>query len=152
MAKKRCGSLVPTTQGLRHRSSTKKSSKKKGVRVLICSPEELYKEILDFTLSNKSFMEGQLRQLGASCDWSREVFTLDERVVKTVYSTFQKLNDDGLLYRGSRIVNWCPKHQTSLSNLETERETRTDKFYYLKYGPFTIAPPVLKPSLATSTL
>lgn len=102
-------------------------------------PENLYKEIMDFTLSNKSFMEGQLRQLGASCDWSREMFTLDERVVKTVYSTFQKLHDDGLLYRGSRIVNWCPKHQTSLSNLETERETRTDNFYYLKYGPFTIA-------------
>ena len=102
-------------------------------------PAELYKEILDFTLSNKSCMEGQLRQLGASCDWSRELFTLDERVVKTVYDTFKKLSDDGLLYRGSRIVNWCPKHQTSLSNLETERVARTDKFYYLKYGPFTIA-------------
>ncbi|MDO8518363.1 MAG: valine--tRNA ligase [bacterium] len=101
-------------------------------------PEQLYKEILDFTLGNKIFMEGQLRQLGASCDWSRELFTLDERVVKTVYDTFRKLNDDGLLYRGSRIVNWCPKHQTSLSNLETERETRTSPFYYLKYGPFTI--------------
>jgi len=102
-------------------------------------PEQLYKEILAFTMSNKSFMEGQLRQLGASCDWSRELFTLDERVIRTVYDTFKKLNDDGLLYRGSRIVNWCPKHQTSLSNLETERVARTDKFYYLKYGPFTIA-------------
>src|SRR3989338_7709213 len=101
--------------------------------------EELYKEILDFTLVNKAHMEGQLRQLGASCDWSRELFTLDERVVKTVYDTFKKLEDDGLLYRGSRIVNWCPKHQTSLSNLETERQTRVDKFYYLQYGPFTIA-------------
>lgn len=102
-------------------------------------PEDLYTEILDFTLSNKTFMEGQLRQLGSSCDWSREVFTLDERVVKTVYGTFKKLADDGLLYRGSRIVNWCPKHQTSLSNLETERESRTENFYYLKYGPFVIA-------------
>ena len=100
--------------------------------------EQLYKEIFDFTQSNKSFMEGQIRQLGASCDWSREMFTLDERVIKTVYDTFLKLNDDGLLYRGSRIVNWCPKHQTSLSNLETERKERTDNFYYLKYGPFTI--------------
>ncbi|MEI7720282.1 MAG: valine--tRNA ligase [bacterium] len=101
--------------------------------------DQLYKEIMEFTLANKSFMEGQLRQLGASCDWSREMFTLDERVIKTVYGTFQKLSDDGLLYRGSRIVNWCPKHQTSLSNLETERENRTENFYYLKYGPFTIA-------------
>jgi valyl-tRNA synthetase len=102
-------------------------------------PDELYKEIMGFTLSNKSFMEGQLRQLGASCDWSRELFTLDDRVIKTVYDTFKQLDADGLLYRGSRIVNWCPKHQTSLSNLETEREVRTEKFYYLKYGPFVIA-------------
>jgi valyl-tRNA synthetase len=102
-------------------------------------PEQLYKEIMDFTLANKSFMEGQIRQLGASCDWSRELFTLDKRVIETVYGTFKKLDEDGLLYRGSRIVNWCPKHQTSLSNLETDRETRTENFYYLKYGPFVIA-------------
>src|SRR3989344_4360289 len=102
-------------------------------------PEQLYKEILDFTLKNKSFMEGQLRQLGASCDWSRELFTLDESVIKTVYDTFKKLNDDGLLYRGSRTVNWCPKHQTSLSNLETEYVERTEPYWYLKYGPFIIS-------------
>lgn len=100
--------------------------------------EDLYKEILDFTLSNKTFMEGQLRQLGASCDWSRSLFTLDERVIKTVYNTFSKLDQDGLLYRGKRIVNWCPKHQTSLSNLETTHVSRKDPFYYFKYGPFTI--------------
>lgn len=115
-----------------------KKLEKEGRSRFEMEPTELYKEILDFTLSNKSFMEGQLRQLGASCDWSREVFTLDQRVVDTVYDTFMQLHKDGLLYRGSRIVNWCPKHQTSLSNLETERKSRTDKFYYFKYGPFTI--------------
>ena len=101
--------------------------------------EELYKEILDFTLANKAHMENQLRQLGASCDWSRQTFTLDPKVVKTVYDTFKKLNDDGLLYRGARIVNWCPKHQTSLSNLETEYAERTEPYWYLKYGPFVIS-------------
>lgn len=100
--------------------------------------EQLYQEILDFTLANKSFMEDQLKQLGASCDFSRELFTLDKKVVATVYDTFQKLHEDGLVYRGNRIVNWCPKHQTSLSNLETDRAERVDNFYYLKYGPFTI--------------
>lgn len=100
--------------------------------------EELYEEILEFTLANKSHMEGQLRQLGASCDWSRELFTLDDRVVSTVYETFKKLEDDGLLYRGARIVNWCPKHQTSLSNLETINDERTENFYYFQYGPFVI--------------
>lgn len=116
-----------------------KQLEKEGRSRFQMEPEQLYKEILDFTLANKSFMEGQLRQLGASCDWSRELFMLDQKVVATVYDTFTKLNEDGLLYRDGKIVNWCPKHQTSLSNLETERITRTDKFYYLKYGPFVIA-------------
>jgi len=116
-----------------------KKLEKEGRSRFDMQPQDLYKEILDFTMGSKAFMEGQLRQLGASCDFSREMFTLDPKVVTTVYDTFKKLNDDGLVYRGSRIVNWCPKHQTSLSNLETDRESRTDKFYYLKYGPFTIA-------------
>ncbi len=100
--------------------------------------EELYKEIYDFVQINKSSMEDQVRSLGASCDWSRKLFTLDERVVKTVYDTFLQLEKDHLLYRGARIVNWCPKHQTSFSNLEVEHEDRTDKFYYFQYGPFVI--------------
>lgn len=100
--------------------------------------DDLYREIMDFTLGNKSFMEGQIRQLGASCDWSREKFTLDPSVIKTVYQTFQKLSDDGLLYRGKRIINWCAKHQTSLSDIETEFKEKEDPFYYFKYGPFTI--------------
>jgi valyl-tRNA synthetase len=100
--------------------------------------EELYAEILDFTLSNKSFMEGQIRSLGASCDWSRQLFTLDDKVVKIVYDTFKQLETDGLLYRGARSSNWCPKHQTSFSNLEVEHEERTEPFYYFKYGPFVI--------------
>lgn len=115
-----------------------KKLEKEGRSRFDMKPDELHKEIMDFTLSNKTFMEGQLRQLGASCDWSRELFTLDDRVIKTVYDTFKQLSTDGLLYRGNRIVNWCPKHQTSLSNLETERITRTDPFYYFQYGPFVI--------------
>ncbi|HMO78517.1 MAG TPA: valine--tRNA ligase [Candidatus Paceibacterota bacterium] len=100
--------------------------------------EELYAEILDFTLSNKSFMEGQIRSLGASCDWSRSLFTLDDRVKLIVYDTFKQLGTDGLLYRGARSSNWCPKHQTSFSNLEVEHENRIEPFYYFQYGPFVI--------------
>ncbi len=100
--------------------------------------EQLYAEILDFTLANKSFMEGQIRSLGASCDWSRELFTLDERVKTIVYRTFKQLEQDGLLYRGARSSNWCPKHQTSFSNLEVEHEERVEPFYYFQYGPFVI--------------
>jgi valyl-tRNA synthetase len=100
---------------------------------------ELYKEILDFTLLNSSNIKGQVKKMGASCDWSREKFTLDDSVVKTVYQTFKKLYDDELVYRGNRIVSWCTKHQTSFSDLEIKDEERIDKFYYLKYGPFVIA-------------
>ncbi len=115
-----------------------KKLEKEGRSRFTMDPKELYSEILDFTLANKSFMEGQIRDLGASCDWSRSLFTLDERVIKTVHQTFKQLETDKLLYRGARIVNWCSKHQTSLSNLETEHVERTDKFYYFQYGPFVI--------------
>lgn len=101
--------------------------------------EELYKEIMAFTLENKKHMEAEVRALGASCDWSREKFTLDPEIIKVVYQTFKQMSDDGLVYRGKRIVNWCVKHQTSLSDLETNAETRKDKLYYIKYGPLTVA-------------
>jgi valyl-tRNA synthetase len=124
--------------GFETQSVYEKKLEKEGRSRFGMDRDVLYKEILDFTLFNKSFMEGQIRQLGASCDWSREMFTLDDNVIKTVYETFKKLDEDKLLYRGKRIVNWCTKHQTSLSNLETEHITRKDPFYYFKYGPFTI--------------
>lgn len=102
-------------------------------------PKELYDEVLQFTLNNKKNIENQTRKIGASCDWSREKFTLDKDIVQNVYKTFQKLWDDKLLYRGQRIINWCNKHQTSLSELETIDVEQNDNFYYLQYGPFVIA-------------
>jgi valyl-tRNA synthetase len=101
--------------------------------------KELYDGMWAFTQENKAKMEDQLRKLGASCDWSREKFTLDEDIVKTVYSTFKKLYDDGLVYRDYKPVNWCTKHQTSLSDLEVKYEEQTDPLYYIKYGEIEIA-------------
>ena len=69
-------------------------------------PEELYKEILQFTLENKKNIEGQIKKMGASCDWSRLKFTLDKDIVATVYDTFEKLKKDGLVYRGRKINFW----------------------------------------------
>ncbi|KKW10171.1 MAG: Valyl-tRNA synthetase, partial [Parcubacteria group bacterium GW2011_GWA2_49_9] len=100
--------------------------------------KELYKEILNFTLENSKNIESQIRKMGASCDWSRLQFTLNPKLVKVVQQTFKKMYDDGLVYRGHRIVNWCSKHATSLSDVETENKERKDPFYYFKYGPFTI--------------
>lgn len=102
------------------------------------SPEELYKEIWDFTMENKTFMETDIRHLGVSCDWSRKKFTLDEDVVRAVQDTFIKMFKDGLVYRGERIVNWNPKFQTSLSDIEVDFVEQKDPFYYLQYGPFVI--------------
>lgn len=102
-------------------------------------PKELYKEIYDFTIMNKANMEAQVRTLGASCDWSREKFTLDPEVVAEVQRTFVKMYDDELVYRGKRTINWCAKHQTSLSDVETESVEEPAKLYYFKYGPFEIA-------------
>ena len=111
---------------------------KEGRSRLDMSSEELYEEILAFTLENKAHTENQLRSLGASCDWSRMLFTLDDQVKKQVYATFSQLEKDKLLYRDLRSVHWCPKHQTGFSDLELEHIERKDPFYYLQYGPFVI--------------
>ncbi len=115
-----------------------KKLEKEGRSRFKMSREELFKEIMDFTLENKKFMEDDIRKMGASCDWSREKFTLDPDVILNVQSTFRKMHKDGLVYRGPRIVNWCSKHATSLSDVETESKEKKDPFYYFKYGPFTI--------------
>jgi valyl-tRNA synthetase len=95
--------------------------------------DTLYKMIWDYVQENKHIMEEQARSLGTSCDWSREKFTLDPKIVEIVYGTFKKLYEDGLVYRGNRIINWCPKHQTGLSDLEVKYEDRDDKLWYFKY-------------------
>ncbi len=101
--------------------------------------EEFYKETWDFVQENKVKTEEGVRRLGASVDWSRNMFTLDPRIVKIVYETFEQMYEDGLVYRGNRICNWCPKHQTGLSDLETTYEERTDPLYYIKYGELEVA-------------
>lgn len=101
--------------------------------------EELYKMMWNFTQTNKTAMENQLRRLGASCDWSRERFTLDPSIVKIVHRTFKKLYDDGLVYRGERLVSWCTKHQTTLSDLEVKHEDKETQLVYIKY-PFKKSP------------
>jgi len=116
-----------------------KKLEKEGRSRFKMDPQELFDEIMAFTLENKKHMEEEVKRMGASCDWSRERFTLDPDIVKEVQKTFVKMHDDGLAYRGLRTVNWCTKHQTSLSDVETESVEKTDKLYYIKYGPFVVA-------------
>ena len=77
----------------------------------------------------------QLRRLGASCDWTRERFTMDAGLSRAVREAFVRLYDEGLIYQDDRIVNWCPRCQTVLADIEVEREERNTEFVYIKYGP-----------------
>jgi valyl-tRNA synthetase len=80
----------------------------------------------------------QLKRLGASCDWERERFTMDPGLSAAVREVFVRLWEDGLIYQGDYIVNWCPRCQTALSDLEAEPEERDEEFVYIKYGPLTL--------------
>ncbi|HBI24516.1 MAG TPA: valine--tRNA ligase, partial [Nitrospiraceae bacterium] len=75
----------------------------------------------------------QLKRLGASCDWSRERFTMDEGMSRAVQEVFVRLYEEGLIYQGNYIINWCPRCMTALSDLEVEHENIKGKLYYLKY-------------------
>jgi len=75
----------------------------------------------------------QLKSLGASCDWDRERFTMDEVLSRAVKKAFVTLYNMGLIYKGKRIINWCPRCSTALADLEVEHEEREDKLYFVKY-------------------
>jgi len=75
----------------------------------------------------------QLKRLGASCDWKRERFTMDEGLSKSVREVFVRLYEEGLIYKGDRLINWCPRCHTALSDLEVEHEEQKGHLYYIKY-------------------
>ena len=102
-------------------------------------PAEFYAQALAFTGKNLHNMLNQLHRLGFSADWSRFKFTLDDDVVRTVYETFKQMHDDGLVYRGNRIVNWCPHCRSGFSDLEIKYREQVDPLYYIKYGSFVLA-------------
>lgn len=95
--------------------------------------DTLYKNIWDFVQGNRGTMENQLKKLGFSLDWSRKKFTLDDNIVKTVYKTFKKLHDQDLIYRDSRLVNYCTKHGTAFSDLEVDHVEKKDLLYYVEF-------------------
>ena len=95
--------------------------------------EKFFSEIMAFTLANKKTMENQLRGLGASCDWTRNSFTLDPKFEKPIYTVFQKLYDEGLIFRQERMINWCPRCETALSDLEVIHKDTKSKLWYIRY-------------------
>lgn len=90
-----------------------------------------------------ALITNQLKRLGASCDWSRERFTLDEGLSRAVREVFVSLYEEGLIYRDKRLINWCPRCRTALSDLEVEHEELEGKLVYIRYplseGYITVA-------------
>lgn len=95
--------------------------------------EELYSQVWKFVEEKRGNMELQLRALGISASWDNLVFTLDSKVINTVYDTFKRLWDDGLIYRGERIVNYCTHHQTSFADIEVEHKNEKGKLWRIAY-------------------
>ena len=100
--------------------------------------EEFLKKVEQYAEESHDTIVNQIRKMGASVDWSREAYTLDEKRSVAVRTAFKRMYDDGLIYRGNRIVNWDPKMQSTVSDDEIERKEEKSPFYYLKYGPFEI--------------
>ena len=104
-----------------------------GIRKLDLTREEFLKHAWDWTHEHGGIILKQLRRLGASCDWDRTSFTMDEVRSESVLRVFCDLYDKGLIYRGLRMVNWDPKAQTALSNIEVIYREEKSKLYHLKY-------------------
>ena len=97
------------------------------------SREDLYSQVWDFVEARRGDMELQLRALGTSCSWDDAVFTLDKKVIETVYETFKKMWDDELIYRGERIVNYCTFHQTGFADIEVTHKEEKSKLWRIAY-------------------
>ena len=97
------------------------------------SRDQLYSQVWNFVQEKRGNMELQLRALGVSASWKHLTFTLDEKVINTVYDTFKKMWDDNLVYRGERIVNYCTEHQTSFADIEVEHKNEKGKLWKIAY-------------------
>ena len=104
-----------------------------GIKKTDLTREQFLEHAWDWTRKHGGIILEQLKKLGASCDWSRTAFTMDEKRSESVIKVFCDLYDKGLIYRGLRMVNWDPKNQTALSDDEVYHEEEKSKLYYLRY-------------------
>ncbi|MCJ7670092.1 MAG: class I tRNA ligase family protein, partial [Dehalococcoidia bacterium] len=116
------------TQVIVERQLAKQGQTKDGV-----GREKFTKLTWEWANKSRENIRRQHQLLGASCDWTREKFTLDEGPNKAVRTAFVRLYDKGLIYRGERMINWCPRCQTALSDLEVEHKDIVGHLYYIRY-------------------
>jgi valyl-tRNA synthetase len=112
---------------------------KKGLTKYDLGRKDFLKEVHKYVENSQNTIRNQIRKMGASCDWTRERYTLDKGLTNAVQEVFIKMYKDGLIYRGDRIVNWCPRCESTLANDEVEYKEVKEKLYWIKYGPFVLA-------------
>jgi len=101
--------------------------------------EGFVERVQEFIAESQGTIRKQIRKMGSSCDWSRETYTFDDARSRVVREMFKRMFDDGLIYRGYRIVNWCPRCESTLADDEVEYKEEATKLVYMKYGPFVVA-------------
>ncbi|HVS58433.1 MAG TPA: valine--tRNA ligase [Candidatus Saccharimonadales bacterium] len=119
--------------GFETQSVYEKHLAKEGKSRFDFSREELYRQIWDFVALNRGNFETQLRRMGVSCDWTKFTFTLDDKIVKRAYATFKKMWDEGLIYRGERLVNFCTFHGTAFADIEVEYKEVKGHLWHIRY-------------------
>jgi valyl-tRNA synthetase len=119
--------------GIATQNVVEKSLQAEGVNRHELGREKFIEKVWEWKKLYGGTIINQLKSMGASCDWSRERFTLDEGLSKAVKDVFIRLHGEGLIYRGDYIINWCPRCHTALSDLEVEHEDIKGKLYYFKY-------------------
>ena len=135
---------VPGTDHAAIATQTKveKILKKEGIDRHALGREKFLERVQQFAQESHATIVKQVERMGCSCDWSREAYTLDKTRSKAVNSVFKLMYDDGLIYRGERIVNWCPRCHSTLADDEVEYKEQRAKLYTFKYSkdfPFAIA-------------
>lgn len=106
---------------------------KQGLKKREMGREAFLEKVWEWSTEYRQKIAEQVKKLGCSCDFTREAFTMDENLNKAVRTIFVKLYNDGLIYQGNRIINWCPKCKTAISDAEIEYNEQEGSFWYVKY-------------------
>lgn len=114
--------------------------------------EKFIERVKEYVAESQNNIRNQMRKMGASCDWKREAYTFSDDLNKAVNAMFIKMYEDDLIYRGDRIVNWCPRCHSTLSDDEVEHKEGKGKLYWIKYGPFTLATTRLETKLGDTAV
>ncbi|MFH1509970.1 MAG: valine--tRNA ligase [Candidatus Nealsonbacteria bacterium] len=126
---------IPGTDhaGIAAQNVVEKQLKKEGTTRFDLGKEKFVEKVWEWKEKYGNLILNQLKKLGASCDWSRTRFTMDKEYATAVEEAFHYYYKKGLIYQGERVINWCPRCQTSLSDLELEHQEKKGKLWYIKY-------------------